>query len=127
LHVHVVLVVIDVENGFGSLHDLPHDYGGDFGGVAILVVDLELAAFEVADTERYPAPPGEQVGPPESPLLDGSIGGAEEQHDLGFVRVRHGQTGEAKAEDGDPERKEQRTANALLWGLGDQRGDAGPD
>ena len=56
LHVDVVFVVVDVEDGFGGLDHAPDDHGGDLDRVAVLVVDLELAAFEIAHAQRDAAP-----------------------------------------------------------------------
>ena len=51
LDVDEVLVVVDLEHGFGGVHHLPHHHGADFDRAAVQVVDLELAAFEVAHAQ----------------------------------------------------------------------------
>ena len=56
LHLDVVLVVVDFEQGFGGFHDAPDDDGGDLDRVALEVVDFDLRAFEVADAEGDVAP-----------------------------------------------------------------------
>ena len=52
LHVHEVLVVVDLEERLGRVDDLPDDDRGDLDRVAVVVVDLELLALEVADAQR---------------------------------------------------------------------------
>jgi hypothetical protein len=51
LHVHEILVVIDLEHGLGGVVHLPDHHGGDLDRRALQVVDLELAGFEVAHAQ----------------------------------------------------------------------------
>ena len=51
LDVHEALVVVDVVDRLGRIHDLPHDHRGDLDRAAVEVVDLELAALEVAHAQ----------------------------------------------------------------------------
>ena len=51
LHLHVVVVVVHLEDGFGRVDDLPDDDGGDLDRVAFVVVDLEPRALEVAHAQ----------------------------------------------------------------------------
>ena len=48
LHGHVALVVVHVEQGLGGVGHVPHHDGGDFDGVAHLVVDLQALAVQGA-------------------------------------------------------------------------------
>ena len=63
LDVDVVLVVVHLEHGFGRVDDPPHDDGGDLDRVAIVVVDLEVRALEVADPQRDLRFCVERIGP----------------------------------------------------------------
>ncbi len=51
LHLDVVLVVLDLERGFGGLDHTPDDDGGDFDRIALVVVHLDLLTLEVADAQ----------------------------------------------------------------------------
>jgi hypothetical protein len=61
LDIDVVLVVVDVELGSGGVLDAPDDDGGDLDRVAEQVVDLDLAAVEVARAQRERVLDGERV------------------------------------------------------------------
>src|SRR5215471_10953999 len=52
LHLHVALVVLDIERGLRGVLDAPHDHGRDLDRIAALVVDLELLAVEVVRAQR---------------------------------------------------------------------------
>jgi hypothetical protein len=82
-----MLEVVHVEYGFRRLDDAPDNDRGDFDRVAILVVDLEFAAFKVAHAQRDATPSGERIHPPESRLLDRSFVDSEQLNNLGFVGV----------------------------------------
>jgi hypothetical protein len=62
LHVHEVLVIVDVEHGLGGVHHLPHDDRGDLDRVALDVVHLELGRLEVAHPQRHRALGIEGIG-----------------------------------------------------------------
>src|SRR5690606_18689183 len=64
LDIHELLVVVDVERGFGRVLDPPHHHCADLDGVAVGVVDLERLAVEVAHPESHPSLDGEGVYPP---------------------------------------------------------------
>ena len=48
LHADVIVVVLDIEQRLRGVLHPPHHDDGDFDGIAVLVVDLELIAGEVA-------------------------------------------------------------------------------
>ena len=50
LHMQEVLVVVHPEHGLGRIDDAPDDDGGDLDRIAVLVVDLQLAALEIPDS-----------------------------------------------------------------------------
>ena len=78
LHVHEVLVVVDLEHGFGGLDDPPDDDGGDLDRVADVVVDLQFAAFEVADSQRHEAPRRKRIDPAQARSLDRALVASEQ-------------------------------------------------
>ena len=92
---HEVFVVVDVEDSFERLDDAPDDHGGDFDGIAIALVDLQLRALEVAHAQRELAPRRQRVDPPESGALDGALVDAEQRDDRRFVRVDDREAGDA--------------------------------
>jgi hypothetical protein len=49
--VNKVLVVVNVKEGLGRFNHAPHDYGRDLDRIAILIVDLQHATFEIADAQ----------------------------------------------------------------------------
>src|SRR5204863_7774464 len=63
LDLHVALVTVNVEAGLGAILDAPDDDGGDFDGIAALVVDLEFVAVEVSGAQRNPQLSIEGIGP----------------------------------------------------------------
>ena len=79
LHVHEVLVVVHLEHGLGRLDDPPDDNRGDLDRVADVVVDLQLAALEIADPQRHETPHGERIDPAQARRLDRALVAAEEQ------------------------------------------------
>ena len=56
LHVDEVLVVVDVEHRLERLDDAPDDDRGNFDGIAVSLVDLQLGALEIAHPQRQLAP-----------------------------------------------------------------------
>src|ERR1043166_986866 len=69
LDVDEMLVIVDVEDGFERLDDAPDDDGRDLDRVAVVIVDLELAALEVAHAQRQPPAVRQRVDPPEARRL----------------------------------------------------------
>ena len=63
LHLDVVVVVVHLEHRFGGVDDAPDDDGGDLDRVAVVVVDLQVRALEVADAQRDPLLRVERVRP----------------------------------------------------------------
>ena len=63
LHLDVVVVVVHLEDRLGGVDDPPDDDRGDLDRVAVVVVDLEVRALEVADAQRDPLLGVERVGP----------------------------------------------------------------
>src|SRR5690606_3486159 len=51
LDVHEALVVVDVVDGLGRIHDPPDHHRGDLDRAAVQLVDLELARLEVAHAQ----------------------------------------------------------------------------
>lgn len=94
LDTDIALVVLDVEEGLGGIADAPDDDGGDFDRVAALIVDLEFFAVEVAGAEGDFLFGVEGVGPVEAAGADGTVVGAEEDEDGGFVGLEGEVTGE---------------------------------
>ena len=114
LHVHEVLVVVDVEHRLGRVDDPPDDDGSDLDRVAVVVVHLQLAAFEVADAQRQPPARCQRIHPPESGLLDRPFVDAEQRDHLGLVRIDDGETGYAGEVNHQHDRQEQRAPRHLV-------------
>ena len=89
-----VLVVVDLEHRFGGVDHAPHDDRGDLDRVALVVVDLELRALEVADAQRDPLLRVERVRPAQARRPDRADVVAEELQHLALVRVDDEQAGE---------------------------------
>src|SRR6185437_8710108 len=98
LDVHVVFVIVHLEYGFGGVHDLPHDYGGDLDGIAVGVVDLELRRFEVAHAQADGTLGEERVGPAQTGFARGAGVAAEQLQHHALVRLH---LEKALAQEGD--------------------------
>ena len=70
LDLHVVVVVVHLEHRFGGVDDPPDDDRGDLDRIALVVVDLQVRAFEVADALRDALLRVERVRPAQSGVLD---------------------------------------------------------
>ena len=51
LHMHKLLVILDIEQGLRGVLHPPHHHGPDFNRVPTLVVDLEFLSLEVTRAE----------------------------------------------------------------------------
>ena len=94
LHLHEVLVVVDVERRLGGVVDVPDHHRGDLDRVAALVVDLEPVAVQVARAQRQLLARVERVGGAQARHAAGAAIGAEELDDrrlVGLQRVQPGQ------------------------------------
>ncbi len=97
LHVHEVLVVVDVEDRLERFDDAPDDDRGDFDGVAVALVHLQLGALEVAHAQRELAARRQRVDPPESGALDRAFVDAEQRDDRCLVGIDHREPGDTHA------------------------------
>src|SRR5574337_273082 len=78
LNMHVILVVVDAEHRLGGVQYLPDHHRGDLDRVAVVVVDLQLAALEIAYAQRNALLGVERIGPAQ-PLLAHRAGVPAEQ------------------------------------------------
>uniref|UniRef100_A0A914YKD6 Uncharacterized protein n=1 Tax=Panagrolaimus superbus TaxID=310955 RepID=A0A914YKD6_9BILA len=69
LDVHEALVVVHVVDRFGGIDHLPDDHRGDLDRAAVQLVDLQLAALEVAHALADPALGKEGVVPAQAVVL----------------------------------------------------------
>ena len=89
LDVHEAFVVVDVEHGLGRIDHLPDDDRRDLDRVAVEVVDLELAALEVAHALADLLLGVEGVVPAQAVLVDRADVLAEQAQHRGLVGLDH--------------------------------------
>jgi hypothetical protein len=99
LHLHVVLVVVHLEDGLRGVHDAPDHDGRDLDRVAVVVVDLQASALEVPDAERDVPLAVERVGPSQPRRLDRPLVVSEELHHAAFVRINDEEPEQADEQD----------------------------
>ena len=87
LHLHVVLVVVHLERRFGGLGHAPHDNGRDLDRITLVIVDLDLRAFEVPDPQRHALAAEQGIRPVEAVRLHRAGVLAEELKHAGFVGI----------------------------------------
>ena len=78
LHPNVILVIVNLEQGFRGVDDPPYHHGRDFDRVGVAVVDLQVRALEVPHAQRDLALCVEGVCPPQ-PRLPGRANVVAEQ------------------------------------------------
>jgi len=96
-----ILVVVDVESGLGRVDDVPDDDGGDLNRIAAGVVDFDLLADQVGDTERHPVLGAERIGPVKTGRPDRAEIAADEREDHGLVGMK-----DEESAAGEPDEKQ---------------------
>ena len=120
LHLHVVVVVVDFEHGFGGVDDLPHDDRGDLDRVALVVVDLQLRRSRSCAPAATRASSCRGDWPSAGRLARGADVVAEQLQHLRLVGVddeEPGHAGRSRA-DADASDDERRSAEAAAGIVG---------
>src|SRR4051794_906800 len=104
LDVDKMLIVVHLKYGFGRIDDLPNHHRGNLNRIAVLIVDFQLTAFEVADSQRYSAASAYGDDPPESLLFERALVRSEQLDHFRLIRIHDGQS--EKAKNRRPEDKE---------------------
>ena len=99
LDTYEVVIVVDSEERTRRIGDLPHHDRGDFHGIAICVIHLEVTCLEVPDPNAYVAVLGEGPDPREAGLVHRADVAAEELHHSGLAWLHDDQR--AHHHDGD--------------------------
>ena len=99
LHLDEVLVVVDLEHRLGRVDHPPDDDRADLDRVADRVVDLELGALEVADSQGDGPAREERAHPAQTPGLRRALVAAEELRDRRLIRVEDEETRQQEQDD----------------------------
>jgi hypothetical protein len=111
LHRHVLFIVIDVEHRARRVADAPDDGGRDLDRIAAFVVDLELLAVEVAQTQRHLHLVEERIRPAQPRRVVRAAVRTEQHDQRRLVRLQHVDALHQEDEDEDREQREQRQSS----------------